>query len=93
MADVPAGLSWSRAAPEGAEGHGPWIEIAFGADDLVHLRTTDDPGTVVTTTTRKWDAFTRGVRAGEFDHFGQDTDPPGAPVTGLCLNVDSGPRS
>ncbi|RVU17063.1 DUF397 domain-containing protein [Streptomyces antnestii] len=73
MADVPADLTWERAAPEDAEGPGPWIEIAFGPDDLVYLRETSDPETVVTTTQSKWDAFVLGVQAGEFDHFVEDT--------------------
>ncbi|MER7200548.1 DUF397 domain-containing protein [Streptomyces sp. CB01635] len=67
-------LRWERAAPEGADGPGPWIEIAFGPDDLVHLRETSAPETVVTTTQRKWDAFVLGVQAGEFDHFVEDAD-------------------
>ncbi|WP_240139262.1 DUF397 domain-containing protein [Streptomyces sp. MUM 178J] len=71
MPDVPADLDWIRAAPEGATGPGPWIEVAYGEDDAVYLRETNDPDTVVTTTRRKWDAFTRGVRAGEFDHFAE----------------------
>ncbi|MFJ9040339.1 DUF397 domain-containing protein [Streptomyces sp. NPDC102406] len=53
----------------GRRGAGPWIEVAFGGGDLVHLRETSDPDTVVTTTRAKWDAFALGVRAGEFDHF------------------------
>ncbi|MEU8482216.1 DUF397 domain-containing protein [Streptomyces sp. NPDC048641] len=65
----PTQLDWTRAAPEDAEGPGPWIEIAFGDGDLVHLRETSAPDTVVTTTRKKWDAFVLGVRAGEFDHF------------------------
>ncbi|MEV3932166.1 MULTISPECIES: DUF397 domain-containing protein [unclassified Streptomyces] len=69
MADIPAGLVWTRAAPEDVEGPGPWIEIAFGPDDLVYLRETGAPATVVTTTTEKWEAFAQGVAAGEFDHF------------------------
>ncbi|MGW1087903.1 DUF397 domain-containing protein [Streptomyces sp. NPDC002596] len=73
MADqhIPADLTWVRAAPEGEDGPGPWIEIAFGPDGLVHLRETDDPSTVVTTTRTKWEAFTKGVMAGEFDHFAE----------------------
>ncbi|MFE6802605.1 DUF397 domain-containing protein [Streptomyces sp. NPDC057696] len=67
-------LRWERAAPEGVEGPGPWIEIAFGPDDLVYLRETSAPETVVTTTQRKWDAFVLGVQAGEFDHFVEDAD-------------------
>ncbi|MEU1329834.1 maleylpyruvate isomerase N-terminal domain-containing protein [Streptomyces sp. NPDC005865] len=74
---IPAGLDWTRAAPEDEQGPGPWIEIAFGTDsgepgadpDAVYLRETGDPDNVVTTTRKKWDAFVLGVQAGEFDHF------------------------
>ncbi|MFF2368188.1 MULTISPECIES: DUF397 domain-containing protein [unclassified Streptomyces] len=79
MADLPSGLDWTRAAPEDATGPGPWIELAFGEDDLVYIRETGDPDNVVTTTRRKWDAFVLGVRAGEFDHFVEGLeDDPGA---------------
>jgi hypothetical protein len=71
VADIPADLDWTRAAPEGAEGPGPWIEVAFGPGDLVHLRETSAPENVVTTTRKKWDAFVLGVQAGEFDHFAE----------------------
>ncbi|MFE7429377.1 MULTISPECIES: DUF397 domain-containing protein [unclassified Streptomyces] len=74
MTDIPADLTWIRAAPEDDEGTGPWIEIAFGPDELVHLRETGDPANIVTTTRAKWDAFAKGVRAGEFDHFIDDVD-------------------
>lgn len=78
MTDAPHDLTWTRAAPQDAEGPGPWIELAFGPGDLVHLRETDDPTTVVTTTRSKWEAFAQGVRAGEFDHFAE----PGTSVPG-----------
>ena len=71
---VPADLDWIRAAPEDATYPGPWIEVAFGLDDHVYLRETSDPGNVVVTTRRKWDAFVLGVRAGEFDHFVAELD-------------------
>ncbi|MEU2586489.1 DUF397 domain-containing protein [Streptomyces avermitilis] len=69
MAEVPSNLTWVRAAPDDATGPGPWIELAFGDNDLVYIRETSDPENVVTTTQRKWDAFVLGVQAGEFDHF------------------------
>jgi hypothetical protein len=73
VADVPPDLDWIRAAPEGATGPGPWIEIAFTESDdpeaPVYIRETRDPDNVVTTNRRKWDAFVLGVQAGEFDHF------------------------
>ncbi|MGH4033933.1 DUF397 domain-containing protein [Actinomycetota bacterium Odt1-20B] len=75
---TPADLTWVRAAPEGEEGPGPWIEMAFGdgeGDDApVYLRETGDPTTIVTTTRKKWDAFVLGVQAGEFDHFVEDAE-------------------
>lgn len=82
MTDIPPGLDWVRAAPDGVTGPGPWIELAFGTDGLVHLRETGDPENVVTTTRRKWDAFVLGVRAGEFDHFvtGAHDERPPAPT-------------
>ncbi|QIP85772.1 DUF397 domain-containing protein [Streptomyces sp. Tu 2975] len=43
----------------------PDIAVTRTADGLVRI------GAVVTTTAEKWDAFVLGVRAGEFDHFGQ----------------------
>ena len=53
----------------------PHLDVTFTPDgDLVHLRETSAPDTVVTTTRRKWDAFVLGVRAGEFDHFVGDAD-------------------
>ncbi|MFD7527218.1 MULTISPECIES: DUF397 domain-containing protein [unclassified Streptomyces] len=71
---IPADLAWVRAAPEGEDGPGPWIEIAFGPDDFVYLRETGDPTNIVTTTRTKWVAFTKGVMAGEFDHFAELDD-------------------
>ncbi|MGW0712428.1 DUF397 domain-containing protein [Streptomyces sp. NPDC002643] len=74
--EIPNDLDWIRAAPEGATGPGPWIELAFGEGDgeddpeaPVYIRETSDPDNVVTTNRRKWDAFVLGVQAGEFDHF------------------------
>ncbi len=67
--EIPADLVWNRAAPENEQGPGPWIEIAYGKDEAVHLRETSDPENIVTTTREKWDAFVLGVQAGEFDHF------------------------
>ena len=71
-ARIPANLTWQRAAPDDATGPGPWIEIAFGDGDLVYLRETSAPDTVVTTTRTKWDAFVLGVQAGEFNHFTEE---------------------
>ncbi|UCM89570.1 DUF397 domain-containing protein [Streptomyces marincola] len=61
-------LEWVRAEAEGAgDGHG--FEVAAGEGDLIHIRQSDEPGRIVTTTRAKWDAFVLGVRNNEFDHF------------------------
>ncbi|MFF9643334.1 DUF397 domain-containing protein [Kitasatospora aureofaciens] len=44
------------------------IEIASDGS-LVHIRESDDPTTVVTTTRAKLHAWISGAKAGEFDHF------------------------
>jgi hypothetical protein len=70
VSDIPDGLDWIVATPDGAPpATGSWIEVAVGAGELIHIRETSDPETVVTTTRVKWEAFTKGVMAGEFDHF------------------------
>ncbi|MFF4097373.1 DUF397 domain-containing protein [Streptomyces sp. NPDC001834] len=89
MADTPADLTWIRAAPEDDEGPGPWIEVAFGPDELVHLRETGDPANIVTTTRVKWDAFTKGVQAGEFDHFIEDVDSDTDTDTDICEDIET----
>ncbi|MGP3953129.1 DUF397 domain-containing protein [Streptomyces sp. 7N604] len=63
------GLEWVRASdsPEGES-----IEVATGDGDLVHIRSTDDPDNIVTTTVAKWKAFVLGVQNDEFDHFVDD---------------------
>ncbi|MBW1599327.1 DUF397 domain-containing protein [Streptomyces sp. JJ38] len=59
-------LDWIRSSDDPDE---ECIEVAVGEGDLVHLRQTDDPEHVVTTTKAKWRAFVLGVRNDEFDHF------------------------
>ncbi|MEV4333323.1 DUF397 domain-containing protein [Streptomyces sp. NPDC049597] len=43
----------------------PHITVAHTPDGQIRI------GGVVTTTGPKWEAFVRGVQAGEFDHFGR----------------------
>ncbi|MFH8978375.1 DUF397 domain-containing protein [Streptomyces sp. NPDC017890] len=49
------------------------LQVVFTQEDgtkaSVRIQSTDAPGTVVTTDRQKWEAFTLGVRAGDFDHF------------------------
>lgn len=61
-------LNWIRATDD-PDPDAQCIEIAAGEGGLVHLRQSDAPGNVVTTTRAKWEAFVLGVRNDEFDHF------------------------
>ncbi|MER7581941.1 DUF397 domain-containing protein [Kitasatospora sp. NPDC097691] len=59
-------LEWHRSSVSGDATD--WLEIA-AEGDLVHIRGSDDPAHVVTTTRTKFLAWVRGAKAGEFDHF------------------------
>jgi predicted secreted Zn-dependent protease len=61
-------LNWVRATDD-PDPDAVCMEIAAGEGDLVHIRQSDAPDRVVTTTQAKWDAFVLGVRNSEFDHF------------------------
>ncbi|WP_352302436.1 DUF397 domain-containing protein [Kineosporia sp. NBRC 101731] len=52
-----------------SNGSGACVEVAFLGDGDVALRESDDPGTVVITSSIKWDAFLAGVRNNEFDRL------------------------
>ncbi len=71
-----AGLEWIRAEVEdGSDEH--CFEVAAGEGDLIHIRQTDEPEKIVTTTQAKWHAFVLGVQNNEFDHFVEDAAGPG----------------
>lgn len=71
---VPEGLNWIPATDDLTMPE--YLEVAFGneGDDNVYIRENINPGKVVVTTQRKWDAFVLGVKAGEFDHFVEGID-------------------
>lgn len=45
------------------------LEATVGDDGMIYIRETERPEIVAVTTPAKWEAFVKGVRAGEFDHF------------------------
>jgi hypothetical protein len=61
-------LVWRKSSFSGG-GNGDCIEIATGPDGLIHIRESDAPDVVAVTTSAKWGAFVKGIRAGEFDHL------------------------
>ncbi|WP_030060057.1 MULTISPECIES: DUF397 domain-containing protein [Streptomyces] len=59
-------LDWQKSSLSGDKAE--YIEIASDGD-LVYIRQSDDPTHIVTTTRIKFNAWVRGAKAGEFDHF------------------------
>ncbi|NJQ00100.1 DUF397 domain-containing protein [Streptomyces zingiberis] len=49
--------------------HGEYLEVAVGPEGMVHIRQNTHPDRIVSTTPAKWEAWVKGVKAGEFDHF------------------------
>ncbi|MER7751505.1 DUF397 domain-containing protein [Kitasatospora sp. NPDC097643] len=58
---------WQKSSSSGEANE--CVEIR-AADGLVEIRESDRADVVVRTTPRKWAAFVRGVKAGEFDRYG-----------------------
>jgi Domain of unknown function (DUF397) len=50
------------------------LEATVGDDGMIYIRETDQPEVVAVTSPAKWDAFVKGVKAGEFDHFVADVE-------------------
>jgi hypothetical protein len=59
-------LNWQKSSFSGDKAD--CVEIA-SKGDLVYIRESDDPTTIVTTTRAKLNAWINGAKAGEFDHF------------------------
>ncbi|MFD8784679.1 DUF397 domain-containing protein [Kitasatospora sp. NPDC059599] len=62
-------LFWQKSSYSNAEGANNCLELAAGAEDVRHLRESEDPSVVITTSTAKLRAFILGAQAGEFDHL------------------------
>jgi hypothetical protein len=67
-------LKWQKSSFSGAGGNGECLEVTVGEDGLIYIRESDEPDIVAVTTPTKWDAFVKGVKAGEFDHFAELPD-------------------
>ncbi|MEU3566967.1 DUF397 domain-containing protein [Kitasatospora sp. NPDC036755] len=64
---------WRKATASGESTD--CVEVRAGAGGLVEIRESDRPEVVVRTTPRKWAAFLRGVKSGEFDRYGDFSRP------------------
>ncbi|MCX4687262.1 DUF397 domain-containing protein [Kitasatospora purpeofusca] len=59
-------LNWQKSSYSGE--NMDCVEIASDGH-AVHIRESDEPGAVITTTKAKFTAWLQGAKAGEFDHF------------------------
>ncbi|MFD4658420.1 DUF397 domain-containing protein [Kitasatospora sp. NPDC058444] len=59
-------LNWQKSSFSSDQAN--CVEIA-SAGELVHIRESDDPAQIVTTTRPKLAAWLHGAKAGDFDHF------------------------
>jgi hypothetical protein len=64
---------WQKSSFSGS-GQDDCLEVTVGEDGLIYIRESDEPDIVAVTTPAKWDAFVKGVKAGEFDHFAELPD-------------------
>lgn len=62
-----APLIWQKSSFSHEEGE--CVELAT-VDGAIQLRESDDPDVVVTTAPHPLRTLIRGIKAGEFDHFG-----------------------
>ncbi|MER7581695.1 DUF397 domain-containing protein [Kitasatospora sp. NPDC097691] len=62
-------LLWQKSSFSDADGGTTCVELASGGKDVRHLRESDDPSLVITTSAAKLRAFLLGAKAGEFDHL------------------------
>ncbi|MFD5465575.1 DUF397 domain-containing protein [Kitasatospora sp. NPDC127059] len=63
---------WRKASASGESTDCVEVRARGG---LVEIRESDRPDVVVRTTPRKWAAFVRGVKAGEFDRYADPARP------------------
>jgi len=64
---VPFDRSEFRKAPFSGGESGECVEVAVGPDAIGVRDSKEDASPVLTFTRPEWDAFVRGVKAGEFD--------------------------
>ncbi|MEU0843272.1 DUF397 domain-containing protein [Streptomyces sp. NPDC005962] len=65
---MPASLTWQKSSFSGGGEANACVELATSPAGI-HLRESDDPGELLTTTRDQLGAFLRAAKAGEFDHL------------------------
>lgn len=63
---MPASLTWQKSSFSGGGEANACVELATSPAGI-HLRESDDPGELLTTTPGPLGAFIRAAKAGEFD--------------------------
>ncbi|MEU4682041.1 DUF397 domain-containing protein [Streptomyces xinghaiensis] len=64
---VETAVEWTKSSYS-TSGDNECVEVAGSPRGLVRLRESDQPETVLSVAPGIWSAFTRAVKAGEYDH-------------------------
>ncbi|MFD4660328.1 DUF397 domain-containing protein [Kitasatospora sp. NPDC058444] len=62
-------LAWQKSSFSNADGGSTCVELATGEGGIRHLRESDDPSVILTTSTTQLRTFLLGAKAGEFDRL------------------------
>ncbi|MGW2372800.1 DUF397 domain-containing protein [Kitasatospora sp. NPDC001683] len=62
-------LRWQKSSFSDTDDGSHCVELARSERDLRHVRESDDPFLILTTSTSRLRAFLLGAKAGEFDHL------------------------
>ncbi|MFI0814607.1 DUF397 domain-containing protein [Streptomyces sp. NPDC021098] len=65
---MPASLTWQKSSFSGGGEENACVELATSPAGI-HLRESDDPGELLTTTPHRLATFIRAAKAGEFDRL------------------------
>lgn len=58
-------LFWQKSSFSGSGGNGNCLEVTAVPTGHVHLRESEQPGEILTTTPAHWAAFLRAIKAGQ----------------------------
>jgi len=59
-------VSWQKSSFSGSGQDNNCVELAVSTDDRIHLRESDDPTLILTTTPARLSAFIRAIKSGDF---------------------------
>jgi hypothetical protein len=64
---MPTPLNWHKSSFSGGGEGNACVELAASTDGRIHLRESDDPTLILTTTPARLNAFIRAVKSGDLE--------------------------